>query len=147
MFFCSLEAWRSFLQNTNIWMRQPLYHGKILSTSVKIYVYVARVFGFWLFGFFSLLLLKISVHMLNGCNFNFSSRFSYKITPYWIWYSPELQQPDRAFPAIPATSCFGVAGSQPVIDGWESRGQSQVVKHKEKTTASTEKRARWGWWL
>lgn len=48
---------------------------------------------------------------------------------------------------IPATTCFGAALSQPVIDGWESRGERWVLKRKEKTTASTEKRARWGWWL
>lgn len=79
--------------------------------------------------------------MLNGHNLNFSSRFSYEITPHWIWYSLELQEPDGAFPAIPTTSCFGVATSQPVIDGWESRGERWVVKCKEKTTASIEKRA------
>lgn len=85
--------------------------------------------------------------MLNGCNFNFSSRFSYEITPYWIWYSLELQQPDGAFPAVPATNCFEVAPSQPVTDRWESRGERRVVKREEKTTASTENRARWGWRL
>lgn len=46
----------------------------------------------WFFCFFFLLLLlKISLHMLKGCNF---SRFSYIITAYWIWYSLELQVPD-----------------------------------------------------
>lgn len=56
-------------------------------------------------------------------------------------YSLELKEPDGAFPVIFATSCFGVAPSQPVIDGWEC----WVVKRKEKTAANTEKRARW--WL
>lgn len=38
-----------------------------------------------------ILSLKISLHMLKGCNF---SRFSYITTAYWIWYSLELPVPD-----------------------------------------------------
>ena len=41
--------------------------------------------------FFPLLLLKIRLHMLNGCTFSCSSRFS-----YWIRLSLELQEPDGA---------------------------------------------------
>lgn len=55
-------------------------------------------------------------------------------------YSPELEELDGAFPAIPATSCFGMAPSQPAISGWESRGES-----KEKAPASLGERAKWGW--
>lgn len=126
MLFGLLEACRSFLQNTTMWMRGS----KISCLCQNLPIFARGVFV--CLGLIFLQLLLTSLPMLIWCNFNFR-RFSYEITPYWIWYSLE---PDGAFPA---NSCYQLlwSSTEPTCNWWvgKQRGtlgpQTQGENHSK----------------